>query len=337
MLIPTAASAQGRGHVQRAINLLVGCRSLSRRARGYLAPNKALPFLICVLLSPSCALLHLSTQTLHHLALLNAQQGWKDEALASASLLTTNQRNFPQGMAASSPSQSVEAWTKDPKDCPNNHWILSFMMTPWTILWLTCTVTQKHNYKTSYLTTACTALQCAVWWCPEVLLNIMALSCDSLCISIVKQSPCPEKICLWRDKSVMIKHDKSNRHPASCVCLFPSFSTSPQRTVLIVPFHFHVAFPGLFHSKYTQWYLHNDLLHLVLCPPYNIDNNVGLVLFLTHLHSRLHQKVFSSAEPELEKVSCLFFSFLFFLRKRGKKFKSWFFNLFSSCYSGACL
>lgn len=191
----------------------MGCHRLSQRARGWLAPNQALLFLICVLLSPPRALLHPSTQTPRQLESLNLQQRGKDRALPSASLPSRN-GNWP----TCPQPQSREAWTKDTRGSPNNHWTFSLMTAPWTILWMTCTV---HGYmKTQpqdmYLTTTiCPALSFAVWGRLEVPLKIMAVSCDTLYISIVKQSPCPEEFEIWRDKSVMIKHVKSNHHPAS--------------------------------------------------------------------------------------------------------------------------
>ena len=113
-------------------------------------------------------------------------------------------------------SRTMEAWTKDAQDSPDNHWILSFTTTPGTILWMTCTVRvyTKIQLQDMYLT-ICPDFSFVVWWCPEVPLKIMALLCDALYRSIVKQSPCPEEFKVWRGKSVTIKHVKSNHRLAS--------------------------------------------------------------------------------------------------------------------------
>lgn len=221
MLILTAAGTRGRGRVQHAISLPVGCHRLSQRARGWLASNKALLFLICVLLFPSRALLHLSTQTPHHLRSLNPQPRWKDRAFPSAALLTRKRRNHPRGTATGPLACDFRArrreLNKDGQDSPNHHWTLSFITTPQTILRMTCTVGgyTKIPLQDMYWTTICPDFSFALWWCPGVPLHVTALLCDTLCISTVKQSPCPKEFEVWRGKSVMIKHVKSNHHPAS--------------------------------------------------------------------------------------------------------------------------
>lgn len=189
----------------------------------------------------SHALLHLSTQTPHHLKSLNPQQRWKDRPLPSAWLLTKNWRNCPEGMATCPLAHDLRGRRREPKttaqDTPINHWILGFMTTLWMILWMTCMVPgyTKIRWQDMYLTTSCPDFSFVVWWCLEVPLKTVALWCDTLYVSIVKQSPCPEEFKVWRGKSVMIKHVKSNHHPASLRLPLLVLLSQPQKEQSLQP------------------------------------------------------------------------------------------------------
>lgn len=161
-----------------------------------MASNKALLFLICVLLSPSRALLHLSTQTPLQLKSLNPSKGGRTERFHPPRF---SQRQGGTALeewqlAPLLVGQEMDVWTNDSQASPNNPWMLSVKTTPWTILWLTCTVRgyTKIQGQDVYLTTTCP--HSCVWYDDVQKSGSRSrLCCMTLYISTVKQSPCPEE------------------------------------------------------------------------------------------------------------------------------------------------
>lgn len=202
-----------------------------------------------------------------------------------------------------------------PPGLPDNLWILSSRTAPWTISWMTCTVRgyTKLPLRAIYLMTTCPDFSLVVWWCPEVPLQLLALLCDSLCASAVKQSPCPEDSKLWRGKSVMMKHVKPDHRPASLHLPLLILPRQPQKNSHYSPAQFRCGTRWLvwimmfsISSGYSITNTPSDTFIMIIstlcCAVLKIlsDNNVVLILFFKP-PAFSHQTETFPVEPELEK------------------------------------